>query len=369
MRPEGRLEELAADLAGPVKALWLKAVPAGGPQVAIALADAPRFMPATPGLVGRGVDWQPAAARRKAMMEVLERYCSCMPPRGPLCWGTASDVRATGAPVGAPDDAPRRWWVEGAGTRSQRCFLVSLEYVQLASLSTVEEPLVRADSTGMAVHPARESAVAAGISEVLERAGIEIALRARLGARWDLRTLPPEFAPLIGLLTEWGYSVTIASVYPVPSFIACAVFLHRRDDAGPGPWLVCGSGGGWSAGTAAERALFEGYAQLLHALEIWPDRTPRDLARPYDHFLHYLDATAAKSLLSAWGIAEAPAVPFPADPPGASAAEATLEAIAVDRGNVLTDYLGLSAMQVVMPGVPRLSPSSTAPGGMPHPFS
>ena len=45
------------------------------------------------------------------------------------------------------------------------------------------------------------------------------------------------------------------------------------------------------------------------------------------------------------------------------------ELVVVDRGNILTDFLNLSAIQIVAPEIPRISPTTLGPGNMPHPFS
>jgi ribosomal protein S12 methylthiotransferase accessory factor YcaO len=341
--------------AAPIKRLWRKATAAGAPAIAIALADPPRHL-AGAWLVGRGVDEDPELAERKAMMEVLERYAAMTPPRARLRFGTSDELRARIARgVDAPAGEPR-WWLEATRMADGAPVLVPLEYGQLASITTVAAPLVDADSTGMAVHVDRDAALSTARDELFERIGL-VQICGGAGAE--------AAAPQLGLtsaLASMGYAVRVlttlvSSGAPGDAFTAAAVLLVRRPDAGPGPALIAGAGGGTAPEHAAKRALFEAYAQLQHALEIWPAPPRTGLPRRYDRFLHYHDPRAAKLLLAAWPVARVrPAPPGP------------LDLLVLDRGNAVTDALGLHAVHVIAPGAPVLGDATTV-NTLPHPFA
>ncbi|WP_434045371.1 MULTISPECIES: YcaO-like family protein [Sorangium] len=357
--------------AAPIKELLRLPSPPGSPAIAVATLDPPRAMPPSPRLVGRGVDWDPELAALKARMEAIERYCACMPPRAPLHWGTpeafASRVpAAVAAPAGQP-----RWWCQAQEIAGSAERVIPLEYVQLASLCAVRAPLVRADSTGMAVHVDRQKAIAAGLIEALERAGLAQMWSRGASFRVEAPAFPEPSRRLVDACRRQGYRPTALLATPAQGFTACMALL-RRQDTSPGPALVCGAGGGWSLAFAIERALMEAYAQLQHAIEVYPSMPSPGLPHPHDHFLFYHDEARAAGLLADWNVEAAPeARDIPAAPAGEEAprpAPPALGALVVDRGNALTDHLGLSALQVLLPHLRPLAPDTPGPAGWPTPL-
>ncbi|MCR6850382.1 YcaO-like family protein [Bacillus sp. IBL03825] len=357
---------------GPIKMIRYKKVPPGAPYIVLALVDPPLHMSQNSILVGRGVDYDLDLAEKKAIMEGLERYCACSPPRARLHWGTPTDFQDSTAVI--VNDPSPRWWCEANNLTTPNKVMIPLEYVQLESLCTVKNPIVKRDSTGMAVHPDYEACLKVGITEVLERVGLVQFWGKPLSNVWSPHTFPTQTTKLAKVCEMIGYEIITAITNPIIGFTSCIVILHRNKESGLGPALVCGSGGGWNTSEAINRGLTEAYAQLLHALEIWPCEPEPNLPRLYDHFLYYLDMERANMLLDTWCVRNIPKVSI--DNIVEIESEVNIknlhigtDILTIDRGNVLTDYLGLSAIQVMVPELPLLEMDTPGSDGLPHPFA
>jgi hypothetical protein len=346
----------------PLKSLWLEPTAEGAPAIAGAIIESPANVDPPEELVGRGIDWDPTLARLKATMEALERYCASRPVRAPVRSAEGCEIleRRTRLPMKI-SETKLRWWAELERLGEGGARLVPLEYLQLGSKCRIRDPLVRADTTGMAAHPLRDAAVEIGLAEVVERAGLKTLWMTTIQWVWDKARLPTDLAPWIAIIERLGYDVLMTATSPVPGFVSCACFLVRR---GEGPALVCGSGGGRTSLLAAERALTEAYAQLHQAKALAPTAPLPGLPRPYDHFLYFLDPAPARGLLESWGVARAPRVDF-FEPVSRSAPP---EFLVADRGNVLTDHLGVSVIQVVAPMLEPLDFETRGTAPWPTPF-
>jgi len=358
--------ELQVGPGQPITALWSLEVPASAPHVADALPCNLTLRPAAL-LGGCGVADDPELARTKAVVEALERICACLPPRVPLRLARPAELGERMAPGIRVESTHARWWVEAIGIRDQQARLVPLEYVQLASLTTVPDPVVRANSTGMAVHPARSAAVENAIRELCERIGLAAMPCAPVLARWadeDLRRAAPA---LLDLFDRLGYVLHALPCPCVTNQRATLVLLIRRD--GSRPALVAGAGAATTDLGSIQRAMLEAYAQMLHAREL--ALAPETARSSVEDLSYHDNPLAVAQLLAEWCPAQAR--PHTAHTQGRQVI-APLEPLAVrepwlgvvDRGNALTHALGLAAVQAV---APEHFPSTAPPrSGSPHPL-
>lgn len=312
-------------------------LPPHWPTISVAVgkyADMPTEEP----LVGQGVDASPELADVKARMEFLERMATYLPPRAKVTWGRASELLGALLPVG--DAEKDRYWIE-----TEAGALLPLEYSVEWSRCRVPDPVVRADSTGMAAHPDRAEAIRIGTAECLERAGIVRTWRRGIEVVIDTETFPVSVRPFTVPIAEMGYRIFAFSDEPVPGFTACTIVLRREKDTGPS-LLVC-SGGEWSSEGALLKGLREAYGQLVHAIDIWPKVQAQTAPRSYSQFFYYLREENAARLMDHWGISRAKSIAFRATP----FAPREVDVSVVERGNVLTDSLGIHVVHVITPAL------------------
>ncbi len=356
-----RLVPSAPALRHVLRDLRVKPLPPGAPAIAVALIDPPPGCRAPSPLVGRGVDRDPALAETKAAMEAMERYLAYLPPRGPLRWAALQSIAPAETLVPLPP-GEERWWCRAREVFSDRGNgdrqpWLPLECVQVAASPLgFDRAVVRADSTGMAVHPCRDAARRIGLAEALERAALARLWRRRgaTGGVWAPEDFPASEAPLVALCREIGYDALALPVSPAPGFTAVAVLLRRLAASVPGPVLVLGSGGGWDPRRALIHALHEAFAELVNALEL-----AADPARPHGELALSSvcpDERAAQDLVRRLGIETAePIEPPPpsgcATPPDCPLPDG-IRVLEVERGTELTDALGLAATQIVLPQLP-----------------
>lgn len=362
---EERLEALGvASGFTPVKALFESDVPQGAPTVAIAYVDPPSSRPGHRTLTGRGVDLDSRLARRKAIVEAIERFSLFLPPRARLHWARPEKLGASipELPFGLPPE--QRWWCEATRLSDGAPRFVPLETVVHRYVCKVERPLAAADSTGMAAHLTRDAAVTAGLLEAHERAGVSQLWAARAPPRWERSSWPPAADALARTCEALGYEAVVLAHQPFQGTLVCFCLLLRMSRE-RGPALVAGCGAAFTPEDALVKALLEAYAQLIHGLEVFDDPpAPEGSDDPYSRFLFYFDRTRRDGMLRDWQVREGPALPFPSLP--AASSRPPPESLAVDRGNVLTDDLGLSVVQVLLPSHPAWDAGS-GPSGWPLP--
>jgi hypothetical protein len=220
----------------------------------------------------------------------------------------------------------------------------------------------------MAVHNDRDAAVASGLAEFVERFSTASLWHRPARARIDLETAPPYARHVIRASGALGYEA-LAVVDEIVSGVPVAIALLRRlPEAGNGPFLVAGTAAASSWASALTRAFDEAWAQLIHAIEIWPNLPACDSDTPYGRFLHYLDRSHGECLLNAWGIDTAIVAAMPVGRrcmPSSPWHEMPFDVLVADRGNVATDSLGLAAVQVVVPAL--VAVGHEGPGGLPRP--
>lgn len=297
-------------------------------------------------IVGCGVSAVRAEAKMIAIVEVIERLSSHLPARAPLEYGAPEVFAARCIPCQAPRAIPR-WWLSADRLDLDGEVLVPIEYFQLARTCKVRDPLILADSTGIAVHTDMALALAAAEAEVHERALLWEVMAGRPDWRWPGAAASPQVTLYLGACRELGYTALVMGRTRQHTLVAILLLA-----AGPGPYpaLVAGAAAARTPELALHGAMREAYGKLLHALHtgVGPPCASPEVAR---------------ALLERWQLDRTPAVDAPPEP------QWQLQPIAgvADRGNVLTDALGLYAIQVVVPDFPRPGADTTI-HGLPSPF-
>lgn len=371
--PRGEGTFLAQGAFSPIKRLVQRPHFPGGPAMVLCSMDPPRRRERGLGmLLGSGIDEDPSLAVKKAVSEALERYCALSPPRTTFRRTTSAELCDRiphGLPSGAREPAPR-WWGKVRRMETQEEAFLPLEYLELESVCAVKDPLVRTDSTGIALHPDPDAAFEGALLEVFERSALWSLWTGRIPQIHGAEVLPNEVQSLVRACASIGYAPSVLRHdEPELGITTCAVLLQRVAST-PGPALVCGSGAGFAPTLALRRAFEEAVGMLDGALELWaqPAEAPRALQ---DGFVRYFDPEQARGLLSAWGFSAAPrALSFATEAHGTVQIVRERTAIyAVDRGNVLTDFLGLTCIHVLVPDRPLLRRDGGGPPGWSIPFA
>lgn len=318
---------IEAGALSPFRSIWFEDTPHGGPAIACAMMEVSSGAVPRRLILGRGIDWSPESAKVKAVAELLERYSAHRAPRERLHWGSHEDFASQIPPTIPAVGGEARWWSDVAGTSGQRRML-PLEYLQLESLCTVKSPIVRTDSSGYAVHRTREQAVRAGLLELIERSTVAEIWTRRLQFRVSSMHLPEAASAALAVCARQGFSSEVY-VVPVGNLTVCAVVLHGDGLRSPRP-IIFGTAAAESNDEASERAAMESYAELQEAF-----RTRR--ASPGTEAATVVAAVEDLHL-------ETSRICAPRE-----ASVSDEEVFVADRGNVLTDYLGLVAVQVVSP--------------------
>jgi hypothetical protein len=339
-----------------------------GPIIAAAWMDPPVGARSTESLIGRGIDANADWAMFKAVMESLERFCTFCPPRARVDWAAPEQLH--GQKVSLPEVAPQgvpRWWLDCTQLSSGEVFKIPLEYVQHAWECQVANPLVRADSSGMAIHGSREAAISNGLNEALERAGLRELWQGGVNSRWRLSSLPEKAQRLAALIGGDDVEIFLCPVSVTERVAAVACFAVGRENSTGRVGLVCGAGAAENLEEALTHALTEAYAQFMHALEIDSPGIDLPLHNSYDHFLYYVRGRRGRRMLEALGVFSASELGFPTLPARSSK---PFDAYWVDRGNTLTDWLSLSAVHVIAPSRPPLRRTDTGKASpWPTPFA
>lgn len=346
------LEDLSAGPLSPIKALRHFPPISGAPYVCQAIADAPSHLPVRPFISGAGVAPSLRGATHIATIEALERDCALRMPRARTVSGRA-DIDVVPGFEDMAQDSNRRW-VEVVSVKTNENRLLPVEYVQLGSCCSEPDPIALADSTGMAVHHHRASALDAGIREVAERVAIRNLWRNGVSHAWDLRTLPPPEAELVAALRACDCEPILLPMGRVLGHETCLAMglgcTFRDGELRP----LWGAGSAARAEEAANKALNELYGQIVlakHNERIEAERGPapeRILA---------LISKGSDSLL-----------PYPAQSRVPIAIIGEQPIYMVDRGNILTDSFGLRSLQVIIPSLYPAKDPLPLRDGIPFPF-
>jgi hypothetical protein len=353
----------------PIKALYEITPPSSPLNVSVALIESCREGSDRP-IVGMGIHRKRTTARLIAATEAVERHAWHLPSRAPLRWGTPREMaRRYRVLRRDPEGEQGEWWYEVTHVDSAMTRVVPVEYLHRHNDSGHTVPVI--STTGMAAHPSRSIAIGNGIDEVLERVGLQ---------RWwdglqSAQVIPnlghPDITSVTHSLSALGYDLTLVATLWADCFVCCAAFVRRRSEGLEHPALVIGSGGAWDGVSAAVRAVREAFAKLLHALRVWPRMLSTDLPLNYLTFLHFLATENAESLWEELSVNGLPRIGFTdLETPRSRSAAAELvlnDVSVIDRGNPLTDYLGLHCIQALVPDCdPHRTPAPR--GGLPYPF-
>ncbi|MEU0666483.1 YcaO-like family protein [Streptomyces lavendulocolor] len=323
-----------------------------------------------PAVVGGGIADDPDEALTIGWVEALERRCTLRRPRERLRF-TGRPVSTLRTPDTAADDPPQ-WRVAAHRLCDGETVWLPLPHAVVDSQR--HDPAdadVRTDSTGMAAHPDRDSALFRGARELLERT----ALHAWWTGPGSHRCTGHSARTL-----EWlrdsahvlpGVTVDVWHVRKGSWYVAGCLLLTPRHDG-----IVraaFGSGAAPNVEAAVAAASREAY-QMHTAPRI--SLTPAGAARfgpatghtvvPGDYGARFRRAFPADSSCTP-ARREHGAAP---DLPDGGLLHSVLDSLGApaafsDCGDQLTDALGLHVVRVMCPGLPRLTPATrSASGGL-----
>lgn len=344
-----------------------------------AVMDFPHSLVSADPIFGSGTDVHARGAMVKACMEALERFGVYMPPRSGLHWGNESELRGAYSKQLSENSGRPGWWSEVHHLQTGQTRLLPLEQVQwpqlcYAGARNVEVDKTAKDSTGYAVHEDNTLAVTGGFNECIERAALAAMWREGAHALVRAESYPPQAALLASASSSSGYR-SAALHYELKNCGVASLVLLKRDNAFPGPALVAGGGGGSCVSVALDHAMLEAYGMLQHAQSIWPRDDNPSFSQAYKGFLYYLEREPADQLWKYLGINSLPEVDCSAcEDEDVSALFERLRSyqddiFVVDRGNKLTDYLGLRAVQVIIPALEALDRESMRNVELPFPLA
>ncbi|MFH8689693.1 YcaO-like family protein [Streptomyces anulatus] len=320
-------------------------------------------------VVGGGVTDDPTLALTIGWTEALERRCTLRRPREGLRF-TERPVNGLSAPGTAEDDRPR-WRVAAHRLRGEGTVWLPLPLTVVDSQRLGPEGAgVRTDSTGMAAHPVKESALFRGARELLERAALHAWWTGPGSDRCtghSARTLEwlRSSAQVLPGVTADVWHIRRGSWYVA----GCLVLTPRRDGT---LRAAFGSGAAPDVGTAVTAASREAY-QMHTAPRI--SLTPAGAARfgpaeghtevPGDYGTRFRRAFPPNSACTPAG-QEGEAVPGGSDRDLLDSVADSLGAPAAhsDCGDQLTDALGLHVVRVVCPGLPRTTSATRSACGL-----
>ncbi|NHN40690.1 bacteriocin biosynthesis protein SagD [Halorubellus sp. JP-L1] len=314
---------------------------------------------AAPQSAGVDADWN--AAFMKALGEGLERYCAGVydagdfetaPPAVVDGGVTPGDVvRDADAPAVDPEDPIR--WVPGVDLDAREERFLAAELVQFPP---PEERYATAITTGLGLGSSGADALAAGLTEVVERDATILAWYSTFEPL-ELRVDAEGYRTLAKRARSEGLEVTALLVTQDVDVPVVAVAVHRED--GDWPQFAVGS----DAALDPERAATDALAE---ALQNWMELRGmgRSTASAEDGAIGaFADfPQAASAFLDASGPVPAGSVGPDAVPSGEARVDALVDAV-VDAGltpyaaRVTTrdvDEMGFEAVRVVVPGAQPL---------------
>ncbi|MDX8000178.1 hypothetical protein FE394_13445 [Xenorhabdus sp. Reich] len=247
------------------------------PYIAIAILNVLCFDGSTRLLVGRGIDPDPDYALLKARAEAVERVSAFCRPAEEIHFALPKELKGHihSAILNLLDlhhetNNPR-WWISCHNRIDGSPSFLPLEFVQIESLATVKNPLVFADSTGMAVHSVYEKAIQNGFYEALERAILKDIWQNGLPSVHIANTDIID-NDLSLYIEQLGASIWFSHINLEDNYhFYLALFLGDGIDS---PALITGNGVNSSNQQAKNHAVSELYGQLIHAFEIWPTFIP-----------------------------------------------------------------------------------------------
>ncbi|MDF2940535.1 MAG: hypothetical protein K0R66_1177 [Gammaproteobacteria bacterium] len=350
--------DIQVHLFSPLDSFYTKASLPGLPYISISTSNVLQGFIDNQLIVGRGIDFDLKKAKLKAKMEAIERICTYLPARAELQWASQKEISHSLINFHTINPNQARWWMKpsqyypSTSKSIKNCsYFLPLEFSQLGSRCTVTSPLICADSTGIAVHSKFENALFNGIAEIIERAATQNFWETLDAKRINIDSLENESKSMINSIMASGYELIVLDISGTYPLYVYAVLLIA-EESNEGPALVCGAGASNNSSIAVRHALLEAYAQLMHAIEIWP-KDPDGKNQHYDTFLLYLQSAQAKKALSYIAPVRDKLFKFQKLEKSFDDILKNLKRVFyVDRGNALTDYLKIFAIQAFLPDLP-----------------
>ena len=298
----------------------------GAPHVGYAKAHNPLIAPSA-FTFGRGVSFQSALAERKACIEGIERMALRMPPRGETRYGMPDELDLEYVTFDNQPVAPC-WWAAADTPENGRRVYVPLKSVQLGARQPNNCPIV-IDSTGAALHYDKETCLSSALLEVIERSTLAASL---CDDDWTLildETLPDDVRHVLKFVESHEMCTRVFYAKGLASMSCCYAFAVSRADE-----VLIGAAAAEESVDAVRKAVHELYACTVTENEFSTELSRQSMPLKHLAELILLDRLrqpfiecCSKLDLSLF--------------PGKLAF--------VDRGNGLTDALGLHAFQCVAP--------------------
>lgn len=288
-------------LPGAFARMWLVDTPPGCPNIGIAVIQVnSAHMGEARIITCQGVDYDPDVALIKARSEAVERVAAFVRPIGEVVYANAHEIKENLSDSminflqTKTTFADMRWWISCNTLVSRSKRFLPIEFVQLQSICSVKNPLVLADSTGMAVHPDENYAIENGINEVFEKTVLKFIWRNGLPRMMEL-TKSDEELELFSFFYDKGCRVYVGFVFGITRVFCIALALNEN---GVAPALVTGLGAHKTQDGAKSHALFELYAFFIHAMDVINKQPSEKYDYFYNHFLLNLKIeTASKNLI------------------------------------------------------------------------
>ncbi|HEX5724789.1 MAG TPA: YcaO-like family protein [Longimicrobiaceae bacterium] len=310
-----RLERAEARFADPCS-------PAGGP---VWLWAGWRARPLAGGVESIvGMDADPAAARTKALMEGIERWCLEAAAHRSIVEGRMEDVPGTVDPrdfhlytdeqYATPGFPYRRYlpeqrlrWTEGYDPVAGATRRVPLETVASVWPAGAPQPICQLTSIGTAAHGSYAAAALGALLEVMERDAV-MRWWYRLASPWAAWRLPLPDDPAPGSLAPGARALTLLEISPWPE-LSVLLAAATAEDGRP-PYLALGAGAAVRPRSAVRKAANEAVVNLLGFAARGEAPPPRFHMEPREHGEHY--AWNAESLTLLDGLLPVPgAAPLP----------------------------------------------------------
>jgi YcaO-like protein with predicted kinase domain len=310
--------------------------------------------PSMPLLVGRGVDYSKDQAMLKAKMEVLERICAYYQPRTRFQFGVASNFDGKILEVHKHLNHERRWWVESSSLSKKETFYIPMEYCQLESMCNIKNPIVKSSSAGMSIHNCLNKGMENSLFEISEKIAINDILISKPSCKYDANDLSEKHASLVEVVEQLGYEIIILykENNKIHNFLILMVNVNMQSNK---PALVLGAGSNINVENALDHAILEAYSQLIHALEIYSFNFAQT-NKVYEKFLFYFKPKNARKLLDDLDVYSLEIRSIKSIKQDHITFSELIKdygdnILYVYRGNILTDYLGLYAIQVLIPDI------------------
>lgn len=331
IHPQPLLKECSQGLhpnpIGPIKYFIAEETPAELPFIVYALVDDWKVKHP---LTGRGVAWNLEEASRIAFNEAIERYCAMQVPRGKYRWFPPERQPFVFTYLNIEQSC---WFISGNQVSSNLELFVPIQFcIWGHSYPGSLKHVNKVNTVGFAVHRERDISIRNALQEVIEHATLlETFNKKGITATIGEKDLPPDCIAILMHLKKSGFTtqcrihlnkfgLAVASVCLYKNYksklIECSGSCCRSTviDAVKGAWLEAFAES--LNGEINQKQNLKSYGIESSTTEI-----QQMSLFTLDEHLQLLQSQEASNIMSIW----------------------------VDRGNSMTDWLGLHAVQVIVP--------------------